>query len=123
MMLDAGTWPFVAWFGALALGCAGLYMRNGSEAGETKPAEFTNFQRLFLVVYLLMMCVHRDGRLGGARCDAEHDDAEHDDAASERLMRRCSAGAGRAQYDSRTCLSMRLVATGGADEQPAGFCW
>ena len=54
-MLDAGTLPYALWFAALALGCAGLYYRNATQAGEQRSPEFTAFQRLFLGVYLTMM--------------------------------------------------------------------
>ena len=54
-MLDAGTMPYALWFAALALGCAGLYYRNATQAGEARSPEFSAFQRLFLGVYLTMM--------------------------------------------------------------------
>ena len=54
-MLDASTMPYALWFAALALGCAGVYYRNATQAGEARPPEFSAFQRLFLGVYLTMM--------------------------------------------------------------------
>ena len=54
-MLDASTMPYALWFAALALGCAALYYRNATQAGEQRSPEFSAFQRLFLGVYLTMM--------------------------------------------------------------------
>ena len=54
-MLDATTWPYAIWFVALVLGCGALYYRNATSAQEAKTAEFSAFQRLFLIVYLTMM--------------------------------------------------------------------
>jgi MFS family permease len=55
-MLDAGTLPYVYWFAFLALGCAGIYYRNATQAADVRATpEFGAFQKLFLVVYLIMM--------------------------------------------------------------------